>query len=274
MVSKVTGTSHSEFFTKTNTLRTAETPPSNVDIYEIQHRNDHSILSSWASHIRKHYCKDDEIDFLREGTGKSRSEYLIDLKFPSTSRGLGPAVKSGDFSEILVADYLQFIRNFWVPRVRYGDKAVRNESTKGSDVLAFAFSQENARNDTLVIYEVKSQFSGGRAGRRLQDAIDSSAEDHIRQSESLNFYKQKLKDQEGRETASKISRFQDPVGNPYKEIYGAAAVYNQQSFQHIVVNQTNVINHPNKSKLELVVFHGLHMMQLANRLYTLAAEEA
>src|ERR1035437_9566542 len=96
--------------------------------------HDTETISKWAKHFRNHYCLDTEIDILREGTGFTRKDYLLNLKFP-TERGFGPGIRSGDFSEILIADYIEFLMLNWVPRTRYGNKVIRDESTKGSDLI-------------------------------------------------------------------------------------------------------------------------------------------
>lgn len=42
--------------------------------------------------LRRHYCLDDEIDFLRSGTGLSREDYLSQMIFPDPKNGMGVAV--------------------------------------------------------------------------------------------------------------------------------------------------------------------------------------
>ena len=102
-----------------------------VEVWEFRHQNDQNVLSAWASHFRNHYCLDTEIDNYRRGYNYSRSEYLKNIIFPDERTAPGPSIRAGDFGEILVADYLEYILGFWVPRTRYGDKTIRNESTKG-----------------------------------------------------------------------------------------------------------------------------------------------
>ena len=111
-----------------------------VAVYEltIDHA-DSPTLAAWAKHFREHYCLDSQIDRLRRGTRKSREQYLLDLVFPDKSEDFGPATRSGDFAEILIADLLDSQMGFWIPRTRYDDKLVRNESPKGTDVLGFKF---------------------------------------------------------------------------------------------------------------------------------------
>ena len=104
-----------------------------VEVWELQHQDNDDVLSAWAKHFRNHYCLDTEIDFLR---GKRpRQDYLTNIKFPCKTSKLGPGIRAGDFGEILVSDYLQWLLGYWVPRVRWSSKVVRDESPKGSDVI-------------------------------------------------------------------------------------------------------------------------------------------
>ncbi len=103
-----------------------------IDIWELKVEKDNAVFSAWASHFRNHYCLDCEIDELRSGTGLCRSDYLCEYAFPDKSQPPGPSIRAGDFAEILVADFLEFVMSCWVPRFRYDEKTVRNESTKGA----------------------------------------------------------------------------------------------------------------------------------------------
>ena len=104
-----------------------------VNIFEFRHDvSDTRIMSAWARHFRNHYCVDDELEILKPDE-MTTSEYLLELKFPHISEKPGPSIRAGDFAEILVADYLQFFRDYYVPRTRYDRKFIGNESSKGSD---------------------------------------------------------------------------------------------------------------------------------------------
>ena len=178
---------HIKYLVEQNPLKTSDGII--IKVYELRHGVDDQILSAWAKHFRNHYCSDNEIDFLRDGTGLSRTEYLLSMKFPDQSADFGPATRAGDFGEILISDYLEYLLNYWVPRTRYDRKNIRNESTKGSDVLAFKFVNENESvNDILAIFEVKTQLSKNTNKNRLQDAINDSIKDNIRKAESLNAF--------------------------------------------------------------------------------------
>jgi len=154
-------------------------------VWEFNYDANSPALNDWAINFRNHYCLDSEIDLLRGPL--SRKEYLNQIKFPTESGGLGPSIRAGDFGEILLADLLQWLLGFWVPRVRWSSKVIQNESTKGSDVIGFKFVADDtySPSDVLAIFEAKTKFSKS-GGNKLQDAINDSTKDHLRIAESLN----------------------------------------------------------------------------------------
>ncbi|RLB91775.1 MAG: virulence associated protein [Deltaproteobacteria bacterium] len=276
---------HTEWLVNTGErLKTAD--GKEVEVWEFQHKDDEEILDLWAKHFRNHYCLDTDIDFLR---GKrTRSDYLTNIKFPSRTSNLGPGIRAGDFGEILVSDYLQWLLGLWVPRLRWSSKTVRDESPKGSDVIGFRFRKkdgEASNQDVLFVFESKTKFSSSRINR-LQDAINDSAKDHIRIDESLNFIKQKLYERRNIEQAQRVERFQSPVDMPYKETYGAAAIISDECFDtdELATADCSKIPksskfkeffpHPNRDSLVLVVIKGPDMMNLVHELYRRAADEA
>ncbi len=247
-----------------------------IEIWELQHQDDEELLSNWASHFRNHYCLDEQIDDLRAGTGYSRSEYLINMKFPDSRKAPGPSIRAGDFAEILTADYLEFILGYWVPRTRYVNKTVRNESTKGSDTIGFLFENEGevSPKDVLTIVESKANFTGNDPSEKLQEAIDHSAKDVLRKAESLNAIKQRFLDKEDTESVKKIARFQNEVDIPYRQKFGAAAHLNNSNYNTTVVSSANCSEHPFRDNLFLIVIKGDQMMSLVHNLYKRAIDEA
>ncbi len=247
-----------------------------VEVWEFRHEKNEAILSAWAKHFRNHYCFDSEIDYLRRGYKCSRGEYLNTIKFPDPKNAPGPSIHAGDFGEVLVADFLEYLLDYWVPRTRYGDKTIRNESTKGSDIIGFHIVPEGkvTSEDTLAIFEAKAQFSGKNAKARLQDAVNGSAKDITRKAESLNAIKQRLHDRNAFDDAGKIERFQSEVDYPYKEIYGAVALFENSLFDGHLTSLTDTSSHPYSGNLMLVVIKGDQMMALVHDLYRRAADEA
>lgn len=247
-----------------------------IDLWEFQHEDDPVVMAAWAKHFRNHYCLDTQIDLLRNGTGLSRAEYLKTIKFPDAAASPGPSIRSGDFAEILVADYLQYVLQYWVPRTRYASKAVRNESTKGSDILGFKMVRQGgpSAGDELALFEAKAQLTGNTPTPRLQDAIDHSAKDEMRKAESLNAIKQKLLDTGMTGDVAVIERFQNFVDHPYAETFGAVAVFSTSAFCETSIGASSTVSHPRSERLALIVIRGNNLMALTHRLYQRAANEA
>jgi hypothetical protein len=247
-----------------------------VKVMEFHHKSDASVLSAWAKHFRSQYCRDDQIDALRKGTPHSRADYLTKVKFPDVANAPGPSIRAGDFAEVLVADYLEFTMQFWLPRTRYDRKAVRNESTKGTDIIGFKFVTDGKVDpkDTLALFETKAQLTGTSPTKRLQTAVDDSAKDEMRKAESLNAIKQRLVDEGESSHADKVERFQNPEDRPYTENYGAVALLSTPVFDESEIQATTTSAHPKERHLTLIVIHGKDMMDLVHTLYKRAADEA
>lgn len=247
----------------------------NVPVYEFAYDvANEEVMSHWARHFRNHYCADSEIDILKP-EGMTNSEYLLSLKFPDDSPGLGPSTRSGDFAEILVADYLTFLHDYYVPRTRYDRKIIGNESSKGSDVLGFKIENTNpSGNDELIIYEVKARLSENKASNTLQTAIGDSSKDEARLAESLNAAKQRLIDKKDFSGAKIISRFERNVDHPYITKFGAAAVLTDSSCCVGTLAEASTQEHLSRTQLEMIVIRGPVLMSLVHTLYERAANEA
>lgn len=265
-------------------LKTAD--GTEIQVWELRHKNDDAVLAAWAKHFRNHYCLDSAIDSLRGR--QSRAEYLTNIKFPSKTSKLGPATRAGDFGEILVADYLQWLLGYWVPRLRWSSKVIRDESVKGCDIIGFRFLKDNREptiGDKLIVFESKTKFSRSR-NNRLQEAINDSAKEPPRLGESLNFLKQKFLDRQETDHVKWVDRFQDPVEIQYKAIYGAAAIISEEFFSAEELASADFRAIPDSVKSEmlsslnkgdevvLLVIKGAHMMKLVHELYRRAADEA
>lgn len=244
-------------------------------VYRFNHNIfDNEIMLSWATHFRNHYCSDNELDLLKPPNICS-NDYLVKIKFPDAKKPPGPSIRAGDFAEILVADYLQYLHDFYVPRTRYDRKVIGSESSKGSDVMAFhQEAQTPSRKDELLVYEVKALLSENNPDNRLQTAIDDSKKDELRIAESLNAIKQRLFDKSDHAGMQVITRFQNLVDNPYKMSYGAAAVISESSYLSEELAKADTSSHPFNDELSLLVIYGKELMLLVHTLYERAANEA
>ena len=165
--------------------------------------------------------------------------------------------------------------SYWVPRFRYDEKTVRNESTKGVDILGFKFvSDEESLDDTLSVFEAKAKLTGN-PNNRLQDAVDDSVKDFfVRKAESLNALKRRFIRSGNRAYAIKIKRFQNKADHPYNEISGAAAILSKTAFDPKILSKTDTSKHPNNGSLKLIVIKGQNLMKLVHELFRRAADEA
>lgn len=241
-----------------------------VEIIEFVHEADEQILSAWSRHLRNHYCLDEEIDDLRDGTGLSKQEFLKNIKFPDA-----PMIISGDFSEILVADYLQFVLNYEVPRTRYREKENKNTSPNGIDVIGYKLHNPTtySQNDILITFEVKGSLASASSTSLLRAFNDSKKDYELRKPESLHAIKQRLKSLNKNEEAQKIQRFQNKTDRPYSELTGAAAIHSNHSWTEDVVIGIETNDHPN-SQLLFIAIKGEDLMTLARELYRRAHDEA
>jgi len=235
---------------------------------------------TWAKHFREHYCLDTMIDLLKAGTPyeSSRADYLTSLVFPDAKETPGPSIRSGDFAEILISDLLEHHYTCWVPRTRYKAKAIRNESTKGTDVIGIQLFKSDGTaspKDSLITFEVKAQLSGSKPNPRLQDAVNDSMKDEKRKAETLNAIKQRLAEENRMYDVLKIQRFQDALKNPYIEKTGAAALFCNSIYNADDISKTTSCStHPNANQLILIVVRADTFMKLVHHLYERAANEA
>jgi hypothetical protein len=238
-----------------------------VPVWELTIPDDPACLANWATHFRQHYCLDSEIDAFRDGTGMSRAEYLLTYVFPDAK---------GDFAELLISDYLEFMMGYWVPRGKYGHKESRNESAKGADILGFRILNVKTSSpaDELLTYEVKAQLTGGKYKDRLQVAVDDSSKDFVRAGTSLNAAKQRLIRAGNMLDAERVSRFQNINDRPFIFKSGAAAVLCGDAYDAAKLGLTETSKHSNKHNIEMVVVRGQDLMALTHALYQKAADEA
>lgn len=251
-----------------------------VSVWELAcDANDSQTWKAWAKHFREHYCLDAMIDLLKEGTpyAASRADYLKSLVFPDENAAPGPSIRAGDFAEILVADLIEDHFGIWVPRTRYKAKAIRNESTKGTDIIGIQVVNgdgSSSPKDKLFTLESKAQFSGLKAKPRLQHAVDDSMKDEIRKAETLNAVKRRLLEEGRIDDAKIVQRFQDAFKAPYVEQTCAAALFCNSVYDASEVAGTSCAGHNNADQLILIVIRSNTFMKLVHQMYERAANEA
>lgn len=254
------------------TLATGE----RCEVWELEVPQDDACLSEWATRFRQCYCPDGQLDLLREGTDKTRAQYLLELVFPDQTKAPGPGVRSGDFAELLIADFVEFLLGYWVPRDKYAEKGSRNESVKGVDIVGFKWRDEDQHHpaDEMLTFEVKAQLRGNKYEERLQVAVDDSAKDYLRAAETLAAMKRRFLIKGDQSAIKVVQRFQNAADRPYLLLSGAAAVLSDDAFDAAGLSTTSTAKHNNARGLRLVVVKGEGLMDLAHALYQRAADEA
>lgn len=248
----------------------------NCEVWELDVPGDAACLSEWATRFRQTYCPDGDLDILRDGTSKSRAEYLLELVFPDKSVAPGPAIRAGDFAELLVSDFVEFLLGYWVPRGKYADKGSRDESVKGVDIVGFKCpnAAQPSPTDEMLAFEVKAQLSGGKYSGRLQVAVDDSGKDYLRAGETLAAMKRRMHLAGQQEPMLVVQRFQNAVDRPYRLLSGAAAILSDGAFDADGIKATITAKHNNAGNLRLIAVKGKDLMTLAHALYQRAADEA
>ncbi|MCD5329373.1 virulence associated protein [Chromobacterium piscinae] len=246
-----------------------------IDVWEFDAPTDTAILDAWALHFRRQYCSDEELPILMAGTGMAIKQYLNEYVFPHKTKSPGPSIRSGDFAEFLISDYLEFMLGYWVPRGKYSDKASKDESVKGVDILGFYQANPTSAtpDDVLLAFEVKASLSGKDYDRQLQSAVDDGSKDlYIRQGFTLNATKRRLLREGKTAEVNRIARFQNLADNPYTYFSGAVAVLSNVAFNQTELEKTVAAHHSNQANLGLIVVRANLLMKLVHELYDRACK--
>lgn len=245
-----------------------------ITVIELKPEDEEEAVIEWASHLRSHYTTDDDLEKMSEYTKLTKEKILSDIIFPDPNNKFGKSIMVGDFAEILIADYLQFVNDYVVPRTRYEHKDKRNSSTQGSDLLAYKISDPSkwSNEDELLVYEVKAQSSERKVSSpRLQDAINDSAKDNTRLAESIVASGRRLIGLQKDEEARMVFRFLNSTDEPYKKKYGAAAVHSKASFSRQLLEDIDTSKHPD-DEIELLVVHCEQLLNFILYMYERAGK--
>ena len=233
-----------------------------------------SILNSWASGLRNNYIDEHLLEQAISGTGLTKKEYLKKMIFPNPRVPQGAATMSGEFGELLVYDYINYVLDYYVPRTRYFNKVNPNTPIHGSDVIGYKMESYNKRskNDKLLVAEVKtrSSISGNKTKackNIVTDAITDSNKDRVRVAESLNAEKLKLLNRGRVKEANIVERFQNKTDNPYILDFFAVAVMDTDLYSDQVVLDVVNSQHENVKSTSILIIHSKELMRFLRDLY-------
>lgn len=203
--------------------------------YLLEWTVDDRILDEWSTHVRRHYIRDDDLAHLSSFLGVSKVDYLRRHTIPQyrcKDRG-GPRIVPGDFAEILVADILQFVENYTVPRYKHVSRSNPYASEQGSDVIAYRFAKGPncpSSADELIVMEVKSAVSGRSeraVGKRISEAIGGSVKDRdkVRDAMTLNYLMERSYIEGDITTANELKRFLNRGDHPWVDSFRSAVTF-------------------------------------------------
>ena len=244
---------NSKYFTFNKTITSSN--GDKVQMYKLNNEVlDEDSLNNWASGLRNNYVEENLLDSLVSGTGLTKKEFLEKNIFPDYQSKQGAATMSGEFGEILVYDYINFVLEYYITRTRYLEKVNPNMPISGSDVIGYKVDNINkpSESDQLIVAEVKtcSSKSGNKNAlcfNTVKKAIEDSIKDRVRIAESLNAEKRRLLNRFRSEEAKIVERFQNKTDNPFKLDFFAVAIldnelYSEQVILDLVNSQHEIIN--------------------------------
>lgn len=235
---------------------------------------DDNNLNKWAIGLRNNYVEENLLESLVEGTGLTKKEYLEKNVFPNYQDRLGASVMSGEFGEILVCDYINFVLKHYVTRTRYFEKVNPNMAISGSDVIGYQVKHIDnpSKTDHLIVAEVKtkSSVSGNKKSsckKTIKDAIEHSLKDRVRIGESLNAEKRRLLTRKRTEEAKIVERFQNKTDNPFSLDFFAVAVLDNELYSDKVVLDVANSQHENIKSTNVLIIYSKGLKDFLRELY-------
>lgn len=235
---------------------------------------DDNTLNNWALGLRDNYVEEILLESLVQGTGLTQKEFLEKNIFPNHQNKLGASTMSGEFGEILVYDYINFVLKHYITRTRYLEKVNPNMPVSGSDVIGYQVKNidKPSKTDHLIVAEVKtrSSKSGNKKSlceKTVKDAIEHSVKDRVRLGESLNAEKRRLFNRSRIEEAKIVERFQNKTDNPYILDFFAVAVMDSDLYSDQVVLDVINSQHENVKFTSILIIHSKELLLFLRDLY-------
>lgn len=239
-----------------------------IPCYRLDHTKDEDTLNEWALHLRRHYESDESIKKSIIDTGLSVAEYLRDYVLPGT-QNLAAACRSGDFTEILVSDLLEFVHHYKVPRCKQQNRVNKDRSTQGTDIIGYSYANPDgtaSTKDKLVAAEVKGILSSG-SYEVLAKAAKDSQEDEFRWATTLNYYRLHFHKKGDDEEAERIARFMQKPEGQFLICYLGVGVTSMGQIKDGMISDYNSDDLMLSTGHEIFFIHGKNLMALANDLY-------
>lgn len=246
-----------------------------VKIYKLNNETlDEEALNKWAYGMRNNYVEEHLLESLIAGTGLTKKEFLEQNIFPNPKNSQGAATMSGEFGEILVFDYINFVLKYYVSRTRYFEKINPDMPLPGTDVMGYKINDisKPSSNDQLLVAEVKTRSS--KKGRKmslvdnpLSKAIFDSEKDRVRIGESLNAEKRRLLNRNRFDEAKIVQRFQNKTDTPFLYEFCAVAVLDSDLYSdQFILDVINEIDNDITDK-RILVIHSTELKTFLKDIY-------
>ena len=240
-----------------------------INCYKIDYKEDDTILDDWALHIRRNYIEDEDLLLDSAINGMTVEQYLHDRVIPQRNEDFGPTARSGDITEILVSDLLEFIFDYSVPRYKQKNRSGKNNSEHGTDVIAYKYFKgcdSPSEKDELIAAEVKAVLTGAGYGP-LENAIKESKKDEQRLARTIDYCRKRLKEFGSVEQSNEVARFLLKPDNNYKLTYAAAGISSCQTVDQEIELSVSGEELQISSKQKIFFIHGKTLMNLAHEIY-------
>ena len=237
--------------------------------YKLDYSIDESVLDDWALHIRKNYIDDDQLLDDASINDMSVEQYLKEYVIPQKEDELGPTARSGDITEIIVADLLEFVFNYSVPRYKMKNRSGKANSQQGTDVIAYKFYNSDKfpnEKDELIAVEVKGVLSSDTYDP-IKSAIKDSQKDDHRLARSIDYCRKRLQELGATEESNEVKRFLLKPDNNYKLSFAAAAVSSRETVDDVIVLDVLGEDLEIRSGQKIFYIHGKKLMELAHNIY-------
>ncbi len=240
-----------------------------IQCYEIDYKDDPLILDDWAKHIRRNYISDDDLSDDAFINNMTIEQYLKEYIIPQKQEPLGPTARSGDIGEIIVSDLLEFIWNYSVPRYKLKNRAGKNNSQQGTDIIAYKFYKADKTpnvKDELIAAEVKAALTKDDYSV-LENALKHSEKDEHRLARTVNHCRKRLKELGDYSGVEEITRFLIKSENDFKILRVAAGISSRESVispieLSVLDNQLQI-----KSEQKIFYIYGRKLMNLTHDIY-------
>lgn len=240
-----------------------------IKCYRIDYKEDETVIDEWALHIRRNYIEDEDLLLDAKINAMTIEQYLHDYVIPQKNEALGPTVRSGDITEILVSDLLEFIFGYSVPRYKQKNRSGKNNSEHGTDVIAYKYfngCDSPSEKDELVATEVKAALTSTEYDP-LGNAIKESKKDEQRLARTIDHCRKRLKELGHIEQAGEVARFLLKPDNNYQLTYAAAGISSRQRVDQEIELSASGEKLQISSKQRIFFIHGKTLMNLAHKIY-------